>query len=45
MARHRLTKAEQAKGLRKALRSRKTPRRLKLGIRKYLKKLALEIAR
>jgi len=39
MARHKLTKAERIKGIKKALKSRKTPKQLKPGLRKYLKKL------
>jgi hypothetical protein len=39
MARHKLSPKEQAAGLRKALRSRKTPRWLKPGIRRFLRKL------
>jgi hypothetical protein len=39
MSRHGLSQKEQAVGLRKALRSRKTPRWLKPGIRRYLRKL------
>ena len=36
---HKLSKTEQAGGLRKALRSRKTPPWLKPAIRRYLQKL------
>lgn len=36
---HKLSKTEQARGLRKALRSRKTPPWLKPAIRRYLRKL------
>lgn len=39
MARHRLTLREQAKGLRAALRSPKTPEWMKPGMRRYLRKL------
>lgn len=39
MARHKLTQEQQARGLRKALRSRKTPKWLKPSIRRYLQKL------
>jgi hypothetical protein len=39
MAKHRLTRLQQARGLRKALRSRKTPPWLKPAIKRYLKKL------
>ena len=39
MARHRLNRGEQAEGLRKALRSRKTPPWLKPSIRRFLRKL------
>jgi hypothetical protein len=39
MARHKLSRDEQASGLRKALRSRKTPAWLKPSIRRFLRKL------
>lgn len=39
MARHKLSRDEQADGLRKALRSRKTPVWLKPSIRRFLRKL------
>lgn len=40
MARHKLTKAERIKGLRKAIHSKKTPAHLKAGLREYLKRLS-----
>lgn len=40
---HRLSKREQARGLRNALRSRRTPRWLKPSIRRSLRKLEREI--
>jgi len=39
MGKHQLTKREQARGLRKALKSRRTPRWLKPSIRRYLRRL------
>lgn len=39
MAKHELTREEQARGLRKALRSRRTPPWLKPSIRRYLRKI------
>jgi len=41
MARYKLSRDEQADGLRKALRSRKTPAWLKPGIQRFLRKLEL----
>jgi hypothetical protein len=43
MPKHRLSKAEQARGLRKALRSWRTPPWLKPSIRRYLKKMEKEL--
>jgi hypothetical protein len=45
MARHKLTRCEQLKGLRKCLRSKKTPRWLKPSIRRYLQKLQRQVQR
>jgi len=39
MAKHKLTVADQAKGLRKCLQSKRTPKWLKPSIRNYLKRL------
>jgi hypothetical protein len=43
MARHRLTRLEQLKGLRKAVRSPRTPSWLKPSIRRYLRKIEEEL--
>ena len=43
MAKHQLNPSEQARGLRKCLRSKKTPRRLKPSIRRYLRHLEMEL--
>ena len=45
MAKHKLTKKQQAMGIRKALRSPKTPARLKPPMRRYLARLEKEIRR
>jgi hypothetical protein len=45
MATHRLTKEQQLKGLRKALRSWRTPPWLKPSIRRYLKRMEGELRR
>ena len=44
MAKHKLSRLEQARGLRKCLRSKKTPIWLKPSIRRYLKKLERNLA-
>lgn len=44
MAKHKLTPQELLKGAEKALRSRKTPKQLRAGIRKLRDKLRREIA-
>jgi hypothetical protein len=43
MARHKLTPREQLRGLRKCLRSKKTPAHLKPSIRRYVRKLEAEL--
>jgi hypothetical protein len=43
MARHKLTRLDQLKGLRKAVRSLRTPVWLKPSIRRYLRKLEKEL--
>jgi hypothetical protein len=43
MAKHKLSRLDQAKGLRKCLRSKKTPTWLKPSIRRFLKKLEAEL--
>ena len=43
MARHKLTRLEQLKGLRKAVRSPRTPSWLKPSIRRYLNKIEEEL--
>jgi len=45
MGAHKLTKKERAKGLRKALRSWRTPPWLKPSIRRYLKRMESELRR
>jgi hypothetical protein len=45
MAVHKLTKQQQIKGLRKALRSWRTPPWLKPSIRRYLKRMEAELRR
>ena len=43
MARHKLTRLEQLRGLRKAVRSPRTPSWLKPSIRRYLRKIEEEL--
>jgi len=45
MAAHKLTKRQRAKGLRKALRSWRTPPWLKPSIRRYLERMESELRR
>lgn len=42
MPRHRLTKTEKIRGVKKAIASERTPKHLKEGLRKYLKRLEAE---